>query len=569
MADGGTSGGGARDEALKPALGDLVAVLLDSVGVPVVVLDRDGRVVRFNQACQDLSGYTLDDVRGKPLWERLLPAEEVDSVRIACEQVFGGRRPFAHEHTWLLKDGSRRTMSWVLRGLTDPSGAVACVVFAGQDVTERRIDRAEQETLVASEALFRSVLEYSPSAILVCDVEGRLVMANGPAQEWFSLPPEAVGSALSKWVKQAGELLSPAREPGRRQVEVDLLDGKRRLIGFETMACPVTPQGGWVTVFRDIGEFRRAERRRKRAERLAQARTLAVGLGEHVQTPLASLLAGVQFLEQEPSLAASQRLVVTSLGQAARRLTRATQEFLDSARASAVTARLVPLGKMMAEAMDPYVGLAANRQVKLEIIAANGDAQLALDPAAFRRAVGAIVENAIEAAGRDGHVRVAWLELPPEEVRRRLFRYDGTVAAVRVTDGGPGMDEDDLRKVFRPFGSPRDVGGGLGLPVAQEIIESHGGLLGVTSRKGEETTFEILLPTGERIPCWQVEGRPQGICGVCAARTAGGNCCWAVTGHAEYLETGLWPAKCVDCPVFRRYNLGLYVFPTADAAPAK
>jgi PAS domain S-box-containing protein len=568
MADGGTPAGGAHNEAPKPAPGDLVAVLLDSVGVPVVVLDRDGRVVRFNQAAQDLSGYTLDDVRGKPLWEHLLPAEEVDGVRIACEQVFGGRHPLAHEHTWLLRDGSRRTMSGILRGLTDPSGAVACVVFAGQDVTERRIDRAEQDTLVASEALFRSVLEHSPTAVLVCDAEGRLVMANGPAQEWLGLPPEAVGTALSKWVKQAGELLSPAPESGRQRIEVDLLDGKRRTIGFRTVACPVTPQGGWITVFRDIGEFRRGERRRKRAERLAQARTLAVGLGEQLQTPLASLLAGVQFLEQEPSLAASQHLVVVSLGQAARRLTRATQEFLDSARASAITARLVPLGKMMAEAMDPYVGLAATRQVKLEIIAANGDAQLAVDPAAFRRAVGGIVENAIEAAGRDGHVRVAWLELPPEEVPRRLFRYAGTVAAIRITDDGPGMDEDDLRKVFRPFSAPRDVGGGLGLPVAQEIIESHGGLLGVTSRKGGETTFEILLPSGERVPCWQTENRPQGICGVCAARTAGGYCCWAVTGHAEYVETGLWPAKCAACPIFRRHNLGLYVFPAVDTVSA-
>jgi PAS domain S-box-containing protein len=541
--------------------GDLVSILLDAVGALVVVLDREHRVVRFNRACEELCGYKLDELRGAFLWERMLPAEDADALKIACEQVLGGRYPLGLEHSWVLREGGvRRTIAWTLRGLTDPSGGVACVVMSGHDVTESRAERAGQDLLAASESLFRSVIEHVPSGVLVTDRDGVLVMANGPAQEWLGLAPDAVGTPLSRWIPQAAELLAAAQSSsGRRQVDVDTPDGRRRLIGFDSVFCPLPPSGGTVIVFRDIGDYRRAERRRKRAERLAQARSLAVGLGHELQGPLAGLLAGVQFLEQEPALPANQRLVVSSLAQAARKLSRATQEFLDAARSGSLTPRLFALGKVMAEAMDPYVGHAASRQVKLEIVPANGDALLAVDLPSFRRAVGGIVASAIDAAGRDGRVHVEWRELSAEEVARRFPGFPGTIAAIRVSDGGPGLDEEELRHAFRPFGGSRTAGGGLGLAIAQEVIEAHGGLISVSSRKGEDTTFEVLLATGERMPCWQHADRPEGLCGVCPLRQSGsGYCCWSVTGYPEYAETGLWPAKCVECPVFRRYHLGAW-----------
>lgn len=547
---------------------DLVSVLLDAVGTLVVVLDREHRVVRFNRACRELSGYALDEVRGAFLWERMLPAEETDALRIACEQVFAGRNAVALEQPWNTREAGRRLVAWSVCGLADPGGAVACVVLAGTDVTELRADRAAQDALAAAAELFRSVIEHLPSGVLVTGAAGDIVMANGPAQEWLGLPPDAVGTPLSRWVPQAAALVAPAEPSGleRRQLEVNAADSRRRLVGFDSVPCPLPPQGGVVTVFRDIGGFRRAERRRRRAERLAQARALAAGLGGELQAPLAGLLAGVQFLEQEPELPAGQRLVLSSLVQAARRLSRATQEFLDAARSGVSTPRLYALGRLMAETMDPYLAHAASRQVKLDIVPADSDALLAMNVPSIRRALGNLVESAIEAAGREGHVRVEWLELPADEVERRFPGFAGPVAAIRIHDDGPALDEGDLRRVFRPFGSARAVGGGLGLGVAREALELHGAAVAATSRKGGETTFEALFAAGDRAPCWQDTQRSEGLCGVCPVRREGsGYCCWATTGYAEYSETGLWSARCVACPVFRRWHLGMWSAATGPA----
>ncbi len=547
---------------------DLVAILLDAVGVPVFVLDREGRVVRFNQACQELSGYTLEELRGAPLADRLLPEDEGSGLRIACEQVFAGRHPLHHEHSWNRRDGGRRRLAWRLHALTDRAGAVACVVAAGHDVTEERERASGHAGLAASEELFRTVIEHIPSGVLLTDVQGRLALANGPAQEWLALPPEAIGTPLAQWIPQAGELLKAPHRPGRRQLELQVADGARRWVGFDTVSCPVAGGDGWLVVFRDLGEIRRADQRRRRVERLAQARALAAGLGQELQPPIASVLAGAQFLEQEAALPAGSKLVLSTLSQSARKLSRAAQEYLEGVRSTLPVPRLLPLGKVMGEAMDPFVGLAASRAVKLEIVPADGDVLLAVDPAHFRRAVGAVVAQAIEAAGREGRVRVEWSEPPFEVVRRRVPGFPGRLASIRVSDGGPAIAEEDLRRVFRPFGNVRPGASGFGLAAAHEIVEAHGGLLTVVSRPGEDTTFEILLPSGERPACWEHDQRPEGLCGVCALRTDGpGYCCWSVTGHKEQAETGQWPERCRDCPVFRRWNLAAWLPGFASLPP--
>lgn len=548
---------------------DLVAILLDAVGVPVFVLDREGRVVRFNQACQELSGYTLEELRGVPLAERLLSEEEANGLRIACEQVFAGRYPQHHEHGWSRRDGGRRRLAWRLHALTDQTGKVACVVAAGHDVTEERERAASHGALAASEELFRTVIEHVPSGVLVADARGRVVLANGPAQEWLALPPEAIGTPLAQWVPQGAELLAPPRRPGRRQLELQVGDGTRRWLGFDCVPCPVAGGDGWLLVFRDLADIRRADQRRRRAERLAQARALAAGLGQELQSPIASVLAGAQFLEQEAALPSGSKLVLSTLSQSARRVSRAAQEYLDGVRSTVPAPRLVPLGKVMGEAMDPFVGLAASRSVKLEIVPADGDVLLAVDPTQFRRAVGAVVGQAIEAAGRDGRVRVEWSEPPPDAVARRVPGYPGRLASIRVSDSGPVVAEEDLRRVFRPFGNVRPGAGGFGLAAAREIVEAHGGLVVVSSRSGEDTQFEILLPSGERPACWEHEQRPEGLCGVCTLRTDGpGYCCWSVTGYKERVETGQWPDKCRECPVFRRWNLAAWQAGSASVPPA-
>lgn len=130
---------------------DFISAVLDTAGALVVVLDREGRIVRFNRACEALSGYTFDEVRGTPVWDRLIPPEAVDEVKGVFADLCAGKFPSTHENHWLTRDGRRRLVSWSNTVLTGEDGAVTFAIATGIDITERR--QAEQELRAAHDEL--------------------------------------------------------------------------------------------------------------------------------------------------------------------------------------------------------------------------------------------------------------------------------------------------------------------------------------------------------------------------------------------------------------------------------
>jgi PAS domain S-box-containing protein len=125
------------EERLRQALAFSSAVI-DTAGALVVVLDRAGRIVRFNRACEEVTGYDFREVAGAPLWDRLLVPEEVAAVRAVFAELCGGAFPKRFENLWVTRDGRRRLIRWSNTVLTAPDGAVEHVIATGIDITEQR-----------------------------------------------------------------------------------------------------------------------------------------------------------------------------------------------------------------------------------------------------------------------------------------------------------------------------------------------------------------------------------------------------------------------------------------------
>ncbi len=120
-----------------------VAGILEVVGSLVVVLDPTGNIVRFNVACEKLSGYQSSEVIGHPIWQRLIPKDELDGVRGTFADLRAGQFPNIHENYWLRRDGVKRLIAWSNTCLTDDDGAVTHIIATGTDITEqRRADEA-------------------------------------------------------------------------------------------------------------------------------------------------------------------------------------------------------------------------------------------------------------------------------------------------------------------------------------------------------------------------------------------------------------------------------------------
>jgi PAS domain S-box-containing protein len=125
---------------------DLASAILDTAGALIVVLDAEGRIVLFNQACERTTGYSQDEVVGKCVWDLFLVPEEAEEVSAVFAQLRSGAYPNEHENVWVTREGDHRLISWSNTALLSEKGQVAYVVGTGIDVTEqRRADAALQQ----------------------------------------------------------------------------------------------------------------------------------------------------------------------------------------------------------------------------------------------------------------------------------------------------------------------------------------------------------------------------------------------------------------------------------------
>jgi PAS domain S-box-containing protein len=134
-----------RTESALQEQRNVVSAVLETVGALVVVLDRTGRIMRFNRACEQTTGFDSEEVIGR-LFSDLFPAgPEQAMVRDSVEQLARGILPADRESEWITKRGEVRSILWSQTVLTGSTG-VTHIIATGTDLTERKqLERAVLE----------------------------------------------------------------------------------------------------------------------------------------------------------------------------------------------------------------------------------------------------------------------------------------------------------------------------------------------------------------------------------------------------------------------------------------
>jgi PAS domain S-box-containing protein len=123
------------EEALQQER-NVVSAILDTVGALVVVLDPNGRITRFNRACELTTGYSLEEVRGKHIWNFLVP-EEVERFKLVFSQLSADLLPEDHQSYWVTRHGVKRLIAWSSTMLPSHDGTPNYIIATGIDITER------------------------------------------------------------------------------------------------------------------------------------------------------------------------------------------------------------------------------------------------------------------------------------------------------------------------------------------------------------------------------------------------------------------------------------------------
>jgi signal transduction histidine kinase len=232
------------------------------------------------------------------------------------------------------------------------------------------------------------------------------------------------------------------------------------------------------------------ERRLVEAEKLASMGTLAAGLAHEIGAPLNVIAARSELLLQRGDLPVDSRRQLESIVSQSSRITRTVRSLLDYARRPARRHDAVALAEVIRHTLDALepelerAGVTVTAPVEA-LVVVDGDSEQ------LQQALANLVLNAVQAMDgqtRPRHVRIG--------VARVATATPTPMAAIAVTDSGPGLPGALDGRLFTPFATTKAAGTGLGLVVARSIVEDHGGSLVGTSRSDGEpgATFLMTLP---------------------------------------------------------------------------
>jgi PAS domain S-box-containing protein len=264
---------------------NFAATVLDTVDALVAVFDTAGRIVRFNRACEDASGYDFPSLVGRYLWEKLIPHSDVPAAIEHFQQLRDDGVPAAFENEWLNADGTLRRIAWSASPLVDDLGHVNFIIATGIDVT---VQRAAESTLRESEARYRQLVEGSLGMVCTHDLNGVLLSMNTHgAQSIGRGIDEVVGRPLTELMpaehrRTMDAYLKQVVEEGEAQglLHLSHIDGDERVIAYRNKLIDLQGHAPYVLGFGvDITEQVRAEEKLRTLIRQSNSILESVGDG--------------------------------------------------------------------------------------------------------------------------------------------------------------------------------------------------------------------------------------------------------------------------------------------------
>jgi two-component system nitrogen regulation sensor histidine kinase GlnL len=338
------------------------------------------------------------------------------------------------------------------------------------------------------------VLDNLSTAVLCLDANLAVTYLNAAGEM-------LLGVSVRQVERQPLATAVPALQPQSSRLRLALKEGapyterelRLPLPGEPTIVdCTVTPfadgKGGRALLLEFLGQDHhlRISREGQLVAQQQVSREVVRGLAHEIKNPLGGLRGAAQLLERELSEPALKDYTRIIIGEADR-LQKLVDRLLGPNKPPqlATTNLHEPLEhvRQLVEAdLSDEITLARDYDPSIP--------DLQADPELLIQAFLNILRNAVQAVGDEGHIVLR------TRARRRLTLGGKThrlVAQIDIIDNGPGIPAGLQEQIFYPLVTTRPEGTGLGLPIAQHLVRSHGGLIECVSRPGE-TVFSIYLP---------------------------------------------------------------------------
>ena len=493
----------------------IVEVLVDRVvDYAIFALDVDGNVASWNAGAEALTGYTAEEIVGRPCSAFYRQSDLDDGLLEREYSVAAATGRFEQEGWRVRKDGTLFWASVVLVALRGDDGRLLGFGTIARDLSERK--RGEDAIRESEERFRLLVSSVSDYAIFLLDPEGKISSWNIGAERLKGYrPDEVIGEHFSCFYttedQRAGlpaTALRTALEEGRWESEGWRVrkDGSRFWANVVITALRGGDGGlrGFAKITRDLTERKTnedalrgvLEREREAAEQLRNVDRMRRELVSMVAHDLRGPVTVVQnlldlLLEQWPELSDDERRQRVDRAMVrAGTLAELTDDIFDLSLIDAgsldVAAEVVDLSSLAAQVIDDANAVTGGQPLVVgaieEWVTAQGD----------QRRTQQVVDNLVSNATKFS---------PPEQRVEVAVCRSGSEAVISVHNWGPGIPLSDQERVFDRFvrvrGNHRAPGSGLGLFIARSLAEAQGGRVTLDSSDERGTTFTFALPWAE------------------------------------------------------------------------
>jgi PAS domain S-box-containing protein len=471
----------------------------------LILQDDSGKIMDANPFVIDLLGYSLDELIGKELWEIGLFRDKQQS-KAAMEQLQETGYIRYEDMPLETKQGKRVEVEFVSNSyMVGDQKVIQCNI---RDITDRKW--AEEAARISAER-FRFLAESMPLMIFTATPDGDIDYCNRRLAEFTGLPCEEICSSGLWTFTHPDEVEESSRrwqhsiesgEPFQHESRFRRSDGVYRW--QLSRALPMRDAGGiviWVGSSTDIDDRKSIEenlvRQYAESETLSRAKDEFLATSSHeLRTPLTSILGWSELLVTGELDAEMQRDAIDSIRQSARTQSRLIDDMLDVSRLLTgkleLNSETVDVAATLLLAIRAITPAAESRNIRIEKSLARDASRVSGDATRLQQIFWNILSNAVKFTPDGGSISV------------RLSSTDSRLE-VEVSDTGKGIGRDFLPRVFDSLSqeggtSTRLHGGlGLGLSIAKQLVEMHGGTVRAESEgHGLGSTFTVSLPARHR-----------------------------------------------------------------------
>jgi len=385
---------------------------------------------------------------------------------------------------------AHRAVEQIVEGLSAGANDFLAKPYADEELQARVMAQIRARELLErasnAEELNRQLLESAPDAMIAIDAQGRLTFANQEAarmlgQSSAELNGRVIGDFLPSW---DGLLEEPTREAFRTLPDVKIAERSYSPV----VRLPATATSASVMIsLRDVTARRRAEARRLDFYSI---------IAHDLRSPLNSISLRTQLISggKHGPLSEGLRADMEKIDKNIQSLVGMINDFLDMARLEHAPIQLlrepVDVSVLLDTTMESTRPLLESSGLSWRRVApANAqDCEIAADPKRLGQVLFNLLGNAIKFTPAPGTITTS-------------VARNGEHVEVIVADTGPGIAPHELPTLFDRYtraAAASVAGSGLGLMIVREIVEAHGGSVGVESQLGHGSKFWVRLPIRER-----------------------------------------------------------------------